>query len=75
MDEALELVDVLADLGLEGVFTWLLRVVGIVAILAGLGLWLLTESGLLVLPAVLIVVGLLLVGIPELLLAVADLAG
>ncbi|HKL27955.1 MAG TPA: hypothetical protein VJ898_01690 [Natrialbaceae archaeon] len=75
MDEALELVDVLADLGLEGVFTWLLRVVGIVAILAGLGLWLLTESGLLVMPAVLIVVGLLLVGIPELLLAVADLAG
>jgi len=75
MDEALELVDVLADLGLEGVFTWLLRVVGIVAILAGLGLWLLTESGLLVMPAVLIVVGLLLVGIPELLLAVAGLAG
>jgi len=75
MDEALELVDVLADLGLEGVFTWLLRVVGIVAILAGLGLWLLTESGLLVLPAVLIVVGLLLVGIPELLLAFVELAG
>jgi hypothetical protein len=75
MDEALELVDVLADLGLEGVFTWLLRVVGIVAILAGLGLWLLTESGLLVMPAVLIVVGLLLVGIPELLLAFVELAG
>lgn len=75
MDEVLELVDVLADLGLEGVFTWLLRVVGILAILAGLGLWLLTESGLLVMPAVLIVVGLLLVGIPELLLAFVELAG
>jgi hypothetical protein len=75
MDEALELVDVLADLGLEGVFTWLLRVVGIVAILTGFGLWLLTESGLLVMPAVLIVVGLLLVGIPELLLAFVELAG
>ena len=75
MDEVLELVDVLADLGLEGVFTWLLRLLGIVAILAGLGLWLLTESGLLVLPAVLIVVGLLLIGIPELLLAIVELAG
>jgi hypothetical protein len=75
MDEVLELVDVLADLGLEGAFTWLLRLIGIVAILAGLGLWLLTESGLLVLPAVLIVVGLLLIGIPELLLAIVELAG
>ena len=75
MDEVLELVDVLADLGLEGAFTWLLRLIGIVAILAGLGLWLLTESGLLVVPAVLIVVGLILVAVPEILLAVAELAG
>jgi magnesium-transporting ATPase (P-type) len=75
MDEVLELVDVLADLGLEGVFTWLLRVVGIVAILAGLGLWLLTESGLLVMPAVLIVVGLISVAVPEILLVVVELAG
>jgi hypothetical protein len=75
MDEALEAVDVLADAGLEGALVWLLRVVGIVAVLAGLGLWLLTEMGLLILPAALIVVGLLLVAVPGILVEVAEVAG
>jgi hypothetical protein len=74
MDEALEVVDVLADSGLEGTITWLLRLLGVVAVLAGLGLWLLTDAGLLVLPAVLIVIGLVLLIVPSLLLAVAELA-
>jgi hypothetical protein len=74
MDEALEVVDLLADSGLEGVVTWLLRLVGLVVLLAGVGLWLFTEMGLLVVPALLIVVGLVLLVAPSVLLALAELA-
>lgn len=45
MDDVLELVDLVADSELEGVFVWLLRLVGLVAVVAGLGLWLLTDMG------------------------------
>jgi hypothetical protein len=74
MDEALEVVDVAADLGLEGAFTWLLRVLGLLCVLAGLGLWLFTEMGLLFVPAVLVVAGLVLLAAPSVLLALAELA-
>ncbi|MWG36173.1 hypothetical protein [Halomarina oriensis] len=74
MEEALEVVDVLADSGLEGVFTWLLRLLGVVAVLAGLGLWLFTDAGILVLPALLLVVGVILLVAPSVLLALAELA-
>ncbi|WP_049936348.1 hypothetical protein [Haloplanus natans] len=74
MDDALEVVDVLADSGFEGAITWLLRLVGLVAVLAGLGLWSLTDMGLLVVPAALIVLGLVLLVVPSLLLALAELA-
>jgi len=74
MDEALETVDVLADSGLEGAITWLLRLLGVVAVLAGLGLRQLTDAGLFVLPSVLVVIGLVLLVVPSLLLAVAELA-
>jgi hypothetical protein len=74
MDEALEVVDVLADSGLEGAITWLLRLLGLVAVLAGLGLWLFTEMGLLILPAALVVLGLVLLVAPSILLALAELA-
>ena len=74
MDEVLEVVDVLADSGFEGIVTWLLRLVGLVAILAGLGLWLFTEMGLLVIPALLVVVGLVLVVAPSVLLLAAEFA-
>lgn len=74
MDDFLEIVDVVADSGLEGVVTWLLRLLGLVAVLAGVGLWLLTEMGLLFLPAVLIAVGLVLLVAPTVLLALAELA-
>ena len=73
MDEALEVVDVLADSGFEGAITWLLRLLGLVAVLAGLGLWLFTEMGLLILPAALIVLGLVLLVAPSILLALAEL--
>jgi hypothetical protein len=73
MDEVLDVVDVVADSGFEGIVTWLLRLVGLVAVLAGLGLWLFTEMGLLVLPAVLILVGLVLVVAPSVLLLAAEL--
>jgi hypothetical protein len=74
MDDALEVVDVLADSGLEGAITWLFRLVGLVAVLAGLGLWLLTEMGLLFVPAALIAIGLVLLVAPSVLLVLAELA-
>jgi hypothetical protein len=73
MDEALEVAEVVADSELEGAVVWLLRILGIVAVLAGLGLWLLTDMGLLVLPALLIVVGLVLLVAPQILLFLAEL--
>jgi len=73
MDEVLELADAVADSGLEGVVTWLVRLVGLLAVLAGIALWLFTESGLFVLPAALIGVGLVLLVAPSVLLALAEL--
>jgi hypothetical protein len=74
MDEALEVVEILADSGLEEALAWILRILGVLAILAGLGLWLLTDAGLLVLPAALILLGILLLVIPQVLLALTELA-
>lgn len=73
MDEALEAAEVVADSELEGAVVWLLRVVGILVLLAGAGLWLFTEATLLWLPAILIVVGLLLVVVPSILLQLVEL--
>ncbi|WP_408959043.1 hypothetical protein [Natrinema sp. 74] len=75
MDEVLELVDVIADSELEGAFVWLLRLAGLLAVLAGLGLWLLTEMGLLVVPLALIVGGLVLLIVPSVLLSLAEVFG
>lgn len=74
MEEALEAVELAEQFGLDGVISWVVRAVGFLLVLAGLGLWLLTESGLLVLPAALIVVGVVLVVATELLFMVAELA-
>jgi hypothetical protein len=71
MDEVLDVLDLVADLG--GLATWLSRLLGIVAVLAGVAIWLFTDIALLV-PAVLVAVGLALLVVPELLLAVAELA-
>ena len=73
MDEALEAAELVAESELEGVVTWLLRVVGLLTVVAGVGLWLFTEMGFLVLPALLITVGLVLVVAPTVLLALAQL--
>ena len=59
MVELFEVLDLLADSGLEGAVTWLFRILGVLSILAGIGIWLFTEITLLV-PIVLIVAGLLL---------------
>ncbi|WP_121821962.1 hypothetical protein [Halostella salina] len=74
MDEALEVVELVVDSGLEQAIAWILRLLGVLAVLAGLGLWLLTDSGLLVLPAVLLVVGVVLLVAPSILLALTELA-
>ena len=71
----LEAVEVVADSELEGAFVWLLRLLGLLAVLAGLGLWLFTEAGLFVLPALLVVVGLVLLVAPNVLLTLAELTG
>jgi len=75
MDEVLEVADVIAESGLEGALTWLLRVVALVVILAGVGLWLFTDMGLLVLPAALMAVGVVVMVAPEVLFTLAELAG
>ncbi|ELY72477.1 hypothetical protein [Natrinema pallidum] len=74
MDEVLELADVVADSELEGLFVWLLRLVGLLAILGGLGLWLLTDITLVV-PLALLVGGIALLVVPGIRLAVAELFG
>jgi len=52
----------------------LLRPVGPALLLAGLGLWLLTEMGLLVVSAPLVLVGPVLLVVPSILLPVAECA-
>jgi hypothetical protein len=63
MDEALEAAEVVADSELEGAVVWLLRILGILLILGGIGVFLFVDVSLLI-PIVMIVVGLLLVTIP-----------
>ena len=72
MDEVLDVAAVVAETGLEDAFAFVLRLLGVVAVLSGVGLWLLTE--LVWLPAILVVVGLVLLVVPQLLLLVVELA-
>jgi hypothetical protein len=73
MDEALDAVELLTEFGLEGIVAWILRLVGLVALVAGLGLWLFTEMGLLFVPAALLVVGVVLLVAPSVLLFLTEL--
>jgi hypothetical protein len=73
MDEALDAVELLTEFGLEGIVAWILRLLGVVALVAGLGLWLFTEMGLLFVPAALMVVGVVLVLAPSVLLLLTEL--
>lgn len=70
MDELLDVVELVVDAG--DIAGMVLRVLGLLAILAGVGLWLFTDVTLLV-PAVLVLVGLGLLVVPEILLAFAEL--
>jgi hypothetical protein len=74
MDEALEVVDLAADLGLEGALTWLLRVVGLLFVLGGVGVFFLLPEVTLLVPVGLIVVGLVLLVAPSVLLFLAEFA-
>ncbi|WP_323676804.1 hypothetical protein [Halorubellus sp. PRR65] len=75
MDEALEVVELVADSGLEEAFAWVLRIIGILCLLAGLGLWLGAGMNLLWTPALLIAVGAFMLVAPQVLLFLAELTG
>jgi hypothetical protein len=75
MDEILDVAELAVDLGIEGALAWILRILGIVAVLAGLGLWLGTDMGLLVVPAVLLALGVVMLAAPSVLLFVLELGG
>ena len=75
MDEILEVAELVVDTGFEGVFAWLLRIVGLVVLLAGGGLWLFTDAGSLVLPAALMGGGVVLLVAPSILLLLVELGG
>ena len=62
------------DGGLDGVVTTLVRPVGLVALLAGAGVWLPTDAGLLVVPAALLLVGVVLLAVPGVLVGLLELA-
>lgn len=66
MDEALEVAEAIEGTELEGILVILLRVIGAIMILAGIGLWLFTSMSLLWMPALLIVVGIVFLTIPGL---------
>ncbi|RXK51764.1 hypothetical protein [Halorientalis pallida] len=68
MDELLEVAEVAADFGLEGVMAWIVRLIGLLALLAGAGMWLVADMSLLVLPVALMVVGLVLLVAPSIFL-------
>jgi hypothetical protein len=73
VDDVLEVAELVADSEMEGLLAWLLRLLGVVALLAGLGLWLFTDMGLLVVPALLIVLGLVLLVAPSVLVFLVEL--
>ena len=73
MDELLDILDLFVDLGLDSVVVWLLRLLGFVTLIAGVALWLFADIGLVV-PAVLVVLGIVLLTVPGLLFEVLELA-
>ncbi|WP_254829513.1 hypothetical protein [Haloglomus salinum] len=66
MDEALEAAEAVEGTELEGILVTLLRVIGAIMVLAGLGLWLFTSMSILWTPALLIIVGIVFITIPGL---------
>ena len=68
MDEIIEVAEVAADFGLEGVMAWIVRIIGLLVLVAGAGMWLVADMSLLVLPAALMVVGLVVLVAPSIFL-------
>jgi hypothetical protein len=68
MDEILDVAEVAVDAGFEGLIAWIVRIVGLLALLAGAGMWLVADMSLLVLPAALMLVGVLLLVAPSIFL-------
>jgi hypothetical protein len=75
MDEILEAIDLIADLGAEGTIIWILRILGVLAMVVGIGLWVLTDMGFLLVPAILTGGGFALVVLPEVILTIIEVAG
>lgn len=75
MDEALEAVELVADSGFEEAFAWVLRIIGILCLLAGFGLWLGAGMSLLWTPAILVAVGVFMLVAPQILLFLVELTG
>jgi hypothetical protein len=73
VDEALELLDVVADAGLEGAVTWLVRLVGLLVLVGAVVALLVDLVGPLVAGG-LALVGVVLLVAPSLLLALAEFA-
>jgi hypothetical protein len=74
VDGILDVPGPIAESGLEGVFTWILRIVGLLAVLAGVGLWASTDVGLLVVPGAVMAIGVVLLAAPSVPLLAAELA-
>ncbi|WP_123536814.1 hypothetical protein [Halosimplex salinum] len=72
MDEVLDVATLATDFGFGSLVRWLLGLLGLVLVVGGVGLWLAADVGV-VLPALLVVVGLLLMVAPVALLLVAEL--
>lgn len=71
MDEVLDVAEMVTEAELADAFAWVLRLLGVAAVLLGIGLWLLTE--MVWVPAGLIVLGVLLLVVPRVLLFVVEL--
>ena len=71
MDEVLEVVDLATDLELEGAVAWLLRLVGLLLVVAGVSLFLLTDVTLLV-SVIVVAAGLVLLVAPSVVLFLAE---
>jgi len=67
MDEALDLVELVADLGFSGSLKWLLRLLGLILVVAGIAVYLIADVGVVV-PVLLVTAGMVLIVIPWLIL-------
>lgn len=72
MDEILDVAELFVDLGLGELIAWLLRIVGVISLVAGVVVFLATDITVVV-PVALVVVGLVLLFIPTILVQFLEL--